>query len=128
MIPIPVQITFHRMPRSAGLERDIRDHVSRMASSQPRLQRCRVVVGRPHRHRHVHPCPVQVGLELGRRGAEPVIVRQSVRGRRVTGGVLRRRMAEGLGAPCRDAYDVVHEAFAVARRRLHDRAPNRRGR
>jgi hypothetical protein len=127
MTPVPLQITFQGLPHSVALEDTIRGHVARLAHLHPRLTRCRVVVRRPHRHRRLQARPVQVGILMGRRGAAPVAVRRDAAGPDAE-PLPRRYTLEGIVPPAREAYEAVHEAFAVAGRRLRNRTRPRRRR
>lgn len=48
---LPVDITFRDMTPSNALEATIERWADRLARIEPRIQRCRVVIERPHRNR-----------------------------------------------------------------------------
>jgi hypothetical protein len=52
MTLIPVQITFRGLPHSDALEADIRERVVWLEQFYTDIVGCRIVVEKPHRHRH----------------------------------------------------------------------------
>jgi ribosome-associated translation inhibitor RaiA len=47
---LPLQITFHHMPKSEALEEVIRERAGKLAQVYDRMIGCRVVVDAPHRN------------------------------------------------------------------------------
>lgn len=107
MITRPVQINFCNMAASPALESEVRSRVAWLESFYPEINRCRIVIEIPHRHRR-RGRSVHVRIELSVPGDDVIVNRAPV---------LRDR----------DAYVAVHHAFDIARRRLEDLARRQRG-
>jgi ribosome-associated translation inhibitor RaiA len=100
----PLQITLHGVDRSPALEDDIRAKAEKLQQFHHAITSCRVVVERPHRHRH--------------RGGQFVVrLRVAVPGDEI---VINHDHAE-------DVHVAVRDAFDAARRRLEDHVRRRDG-
>lgn len=101
---LPVQVTFHGMPRSPALEESILEKAAKLDRFHPHVISCRAVVEEAARHK-------QQGKEF--------VVRLDIR---VKGGefAVNRDHSE-------DPFIAVRDAFTAARRQLEDHARRRRG-
>lgn len=128
MTLIPTQITFHGFDRSEALDADIRERVTWLEQFYPRIVRCRVLVEKPHRHRH-DGRHFRVRIELTVPGGEPIVVSHepSLHGRlKDEEGEAHRKESE-IESVHRYGRVTIREAFDVARRRLEDFAREQRG-
>jgi hypothetical protein len=101
----PIEITFRNMQTSSGLEASIRDWAQRLEHALP-LQRCKVVVEMPHKHRHTGT-PFQVHLTVSIPGHDVAVTR-------------------GERPEYQDPYLAVADAFRAARRELLEFIAQRR--
>jgi ribosome-associated translation inhibitor RaiA len=104
LVMLPVDVVFRNLQRSEAIEARIRAKADELAVFDPRLQQCRAVVELPHRHQK-HGDRFLVRLTLSVPGSRDVIIEHG---------------------PGSDVYQVVHDAFAVAERRLTASAQKRR--
>ena len=51
-MPIPLEITFHQLPRSNAIESRVREKVEKLARFCDRIIGCEVVIEAPHAHHH----------------------------------------------------------------------------
>lgn len=92
----PLQISVLGMDHSDALDGHIREKVHKLEDVYPRIVACRIVVEKPHRHRHQGGhCDVRIDLQLPGR-ASVVVTRQH----------------------SEDAYVALRDAFDSARRQL----------
>lgn len=102
---LPVDVVFRNLQRSDAADASVRAKAEELALFDPRLQRCRVVVDLPHRHR-----------------------KQGDRFRvRIALAVPRHKDLLIEHGPVPDVHQAIHDAFEVARRRLKAHAERRRG-
>jgi ribosome-associated translation inhibitor RaiA len=119
----PVQVSFHKMDVSPGLEDEIRSRAAWLESFYPGIIGCRVVLSVPHRHRR-RGRSVHVRIELSVPG-EDVVVNHEPAPDRTDSSAPRKR--DELDGRHKDAHVAIREAFDVARRRLEDAARRQRG-
>jgi ribosome-associated translation inhibitor RaiA len=100
---LPLQITFHHMPKSEALEEVIRERAGKLAQVYDRMIGCRVVVDAPHRNQQKGRS-YEVRIDISVPGSEIVITRE----------------------PRPECLAAVNDAFEVARRRLMDFAKKRK--
>lgn len=100
---LPVQVTFHGISHSDGLEQTIREHAEKLQRFHPKLVSCRVVV-------EFAACHQQRGKEF--------VVRLDIK---VPGAELAVNHDHH-----EDVMVAVHQAFAAAKRRLEEHARRRR--
>lgn len=100
---LPVQVTFHGISHSDGLEHSIRDHAEKLQKFHPKLISCRVVVEFAARHQQ-RGNEFVVRLDIKVPGAEIAVNHDHHE----------------------DVMAAVHQAFAAAKRRLEEHARRRR--
>lgn len=100
---LPLQITFHNMPKSDALEELIRERAAKLEQVYERMIGCRVVVDAPHRNQQKGRT-YEVGIDISVPGSEIVISRE----------------------PKPDCMAALNDAFEAARRRLMDFAKKRK--
>jgi ribosomal subunit interface protein len=100
---LPLQITFHNMPKSDALEELIRERAAKLAQVYERMIGCRVVVDAPHRNQQKGRT-YEVRIDISVPGSEIVITRE----------------------PKPDCMTALNDAFETARRRLMDFAKKRK--
>jgi len=99
----PVQIEFHEVAHTQALESLIREKARKLESVFPRLMRCHVSIGQPHRRKQQgKPFNVRVALHVP--GGELVVNRDQHE----------------------DVYVALRDAFDAARRQLEDHAQKMR--
>ena len=128
MALIPTQVTFRGLDRSEAVEAEIRERVAWLEQFYSGIVRCRVLVEKPHRHRH-DGRHFHVRIELTVPGGEPIVVSHepSLHGRlKDTEGEAHRKESE-IESVHRYVRVAIREAFDVARRRLEDFAREQRG-
>jgi hypothetical protein len=108
-MPLPVQINFRGLRRSAALTTHIRSWAERLARFHERLERCEVTVELPHRHQR-----------QGRQFEVRIVLR-------VPGADLAVNHAPGVAEAHDDPFVAVRDAFLAARRRLEDHVRKIRG-
>ena len=128
MTLIPTQITFRGLDVSDALEANIRDRVAWLERFSPGIVHCRVLVEKPHRHRH-DGRHFHIRIDLTVPGRDPVVISHepSLHAQlKDTEGETHRKESEIEGVH-RYALVAIREAFDVARRRLEDIAREQRG-
>jgi len=104
---IPLAISFRDMSPSAGLETLVRDCTDKLGLVYDHIERCEVVIERPHRRHH--------------RG-QRVRVRVHVA---IPGPDIEVSGVHDLDPSNENAYVAVRDAFRAARRQLDDRRARR---
>ncbi len=105
----PTTITFRTMDPSPFVEASIQRWVDRLATAFPRIERCDVVIDRPHRHgRHGNLFHVRIDLVTPHK-------------------VIAVSADPGQDHSHEDVYVAIGDAFRAARRQLHDHAEIQRG-
>jgi len=98
----PVNITFRDLERTPAIDAFVQRWVAKLEESHPRIERCDVVIERPHQHKHQGQ-PFHVRVTLAVPGPDVVVSRDhAVDGRH------------------EDLYVALGDAFRAARRRLED--------
>lgn len=115
----PVDVVFRNMVSDPKIETNIVERAQALAKVHGRIERCRVVVDRPHQHRQ-EGSPYAVRIHVAVPGDDVVVEthvpapeigdRESVRG------------SDARKAEHRDLSVVLHDAFDAAKRRLRERA------
>lgn len=100
---LPVQVTFHGISHSDGLEQTIREHVEKLHRFHPKLVSCRAVVEYAARHQQ-RGNEFVVRLDIKVPGAEIAVNHDHHE----------------------DVMSAVHQAFAAAKRRIEEHARRRR--
>jgi ribosome-associated translation inhibitor RaiA len=100
----PLKITFHGMPSSMWVESFIETRVARLERTCGRLQKCSVVVDKPHHH-HRHGNTFHIHLDIAVPGKQFAFSRD-------------RERDHGH----EDVYVAITDAFRAARRQLQDHA------
>lgn len=128
MTLIPTQVTFRGLDVSEALETDIRERVTWLEQFYADIVRCRVLVEKPHRHRH-DGRHFHVRLEVTVPGGDPIVVSHepSLHGQWKDAERETHRKGSEIEAVHRYGRVAVHEAFDLARRRLEDFAREQRG-
>ncbi|HVV82667.1 MAG TPA: HPF/RaiA family ribosome-associated protein [Kofleriaceae bacterium] len=106
---VSTHVTFHQLDHSDGIEAAIREHADRLEHLGERIERCDVVIERPHRSQR-EGLPFHVRIHLHVPGNDVIIDRDP-----------------GLNEAHTDPYVAIHDAFHAARRRLEDHIRTRRG-
>ncbi len=107
----PVHITFQDIAPSSAIDAAIRTRAARLGGHDERITDCRVALSRPRRrgrHGHIY----QVRVEIGLAGDVDVVVSRE----------------PGLDRAHEDVFVAIRDAFAAARRQLHDHVQRRSGR
>jgi ribosome-associated translation inhibitor RaiA len=98
----PLEITFHGMSTSMAVEAYIQSWVVRLERGCARIQRCSVLVDKPHHHqRHGHRFHIRIDLTIP--GRQFVITREPER-----------------DPGHEDVYVAISDAFRSARRQLQE--------
>jgi ribosome-associated translation inhibitor RaiA len=106
---IPLDLTFRDMDSSAAVTEAVQRLVDRLAKFDHRIQRCAVVVERPHQH-HRSGQQFHVRIELTVPDRTITVARDA-----------------GLDASHEDIYIAIADAFRAAKRQLQDHAQIQRG-
>jgi hypothetical protein len=106
---LPVEITFRDMTPSLALEATIQRWADRLAWIEPNIQRCEVVIERPHRKRSSNQ-QFHVRIEVAIPGHSIIVGRDPARSEEHV-----------------DPYVAVGDAFRAARRQLQEAIEIRRG-
>lgn len=106
---LPVEITFRDMTPSLALQHTIERWADRLARMEPNIQRCDVVIERPHR-KHKTGQLFHVRVEIAIAGSTIIVGRDPARDDAHT-----------------DPYVAVGDAFRAARRQLQNAIEIRRG-
>lgn len=100
----PIEIKFIGIEPSTALETFVRDWAGKLAHVSDTIERCAVVIDRPHRH-HRHGRRYEVRIALAVPGPDIVVGDHG-----------------GLSGAHEDVFVAVRDAFRAARRCLDDRA------
>jgi ribosome-associated translation inhibitor RaiA len=103
---IPLELSFHNMKSSDGLQAAVSDHVARLEKLHGHIVGCRVVIEMPHKSHRVGQNLPDVHILLRVPGKEIAVTREMV------------HASDWKSAT--DAYAVLDNAFAVAASRLKD--------
>lgn len=101
---IPLNITLRDMAPTPAIDRFVDRWVSRLEQVYPRIERCDVLIERPHRHQHQGQ-RFHVRLTLSVPGPDVVVSRD-----------------HALDGAHEDLYVAIRDAFRAARRQLEDHA------
>lgn len=110
MTDVAVRITFRGLSHSDAVEANVREGLAWLRQFYDGITACRVLVEVPHRH-HRTGRSVHVRVELSVKGGEPLVVSHE---------------SPSYEPFKSNATVVIHRAFDIARRRLHDRVTTRR--
>jgi ribosome-associated translation inhibitor RaiA len=124
----PVQITFHNIDDTTGLEEAVRARVNALEAYHPHIVGCRLLVDVPHRHRE-HGQQVQVRVTVSLPGEDVVVTHEPTRHGATAASepaAAPGKVAEADGVRA-DALVAIREAFDLARRCLQDLARKSRG-
>ncbi len=99
---IPLDLTFRDMEPSPAVTTAVRASLDRLGAHCDRIQRCEVVIERPH-HSKRHGQPLHVRLELSVPDRVISVVRDP-----------------GDEAAHTNVYTAIHDAFHAARRQVDD--------
>ncbi|HUJ59040.1 MAG TPA: HPF/RaiA family ribosome-associated protein [Kofleriaceae bacterium] len=108
IMPIPLQVTFRDMASTPALDELIRGWVSKLEHVYDRIERCHVLVERPHLHHHQGP-RVHVRITLAVPGPDIVVSHD-----------------HALDAAHESAHVAIRDAFQAARRQLEDHVRRQR--
>ena len=124
---LPVDVVFLHLRRSAATEHRIRERAEELAGLYPAISGCRVLVEVPHKH-HTGGKRFRVRIELKMLRREDVVVERGPGGKGAAASADTRsvRKSDEVDAPFTDVALVIHDAFEVAKRRLHTIAERRR--
>jgi len=106
---LPLQIAFHNMPHSTGIESAIRTNAEWLDHYHDGIMSCRVVVDRPHLH-HKDGNLFQIRIDL-----------------KVPRGELVVKRDQSQHAEYADSDNMIREAFDEVRRQLEDHAGHLHG-
>ena len=128
MTLIPTQVTFRGLDVSEALEAEIRERATWLEQFYAGIVRCRVLVEKPHRHRH-DGRHFHVRVEVTVPGGDPIVVSHepSLHGRLKDAEREAHRKESEIESVHRYGRVAVREAFDIARRRLEDFAREQRG-
>jgi ribosomal subunit interface protein len=107
-MPVPLRLSFRDMETTAALEELVGRWVERLERTYHRIERCDVVVDRPHQH-HRQGRRIRVRVTLAVPGPDIVVSRD-----------------HALDGSHEDAYVAIRDAFRAARRQLEDHARRQR--
>ncbi len=97
-LQVPLQITFHNVPRSDALDGHIRQKAARLEAFQPRITSCRVTVGEIGKHEH-QSRQFRIRVDVRMPGHQEFVVNRDHDD---------------------DPYVAVREAFDAIERQLHE--------
>jgi ribosome-associated translation inhibitor RaiA len=103
---IPLELCFHNMDSSDGLQAAVSEHVARLEKLHDHIIGCRVVIEMPHKSHRVGQNLPDVHILLRVPGKEIAVTKEMVHA--------------GSKKSATDAYAVLDNAFAVAAGRLKD--------
>jgi cold shock CspA family protein/ribosome-associated translation inhibitor RaiA len=106
---LPLQIAFHNMSPSEGIEAIIRKKTARLDRFAEHIMGCRVVVEAPHKH-HRHGNQYQVRIDLTLPGGEIVVNREA-----------------SEHTEHQDLQIAIRDAFDSARRQVEEYVRRQRG-
>jgi ribosomal subunit interface protein len=104
---VPLQVTFHGLPVSESVERDVQRRIRELEKAFPRIISCRVSIELPHRHQR-QGRRYRVRVDLGFPGFNAVAGH-----------------AAGQRAEHEDVYLAVDDAFQAVRRQLDEHVGRR---
>jgi ribosomal subunit interface protein len=104
----PLNITFRDMERTPALDQFVQRWVSKLEQVYPRIERCDVLIERPHQHRHQGQ-RFHVRISLAVPGPDIVVSRD-----------------HAFDGAHEDLYVAIRDAFRAARRQLEDHARRQR--
>ncbi len=107
-MPLPLQVTFRDMDPTPALEDFVRTWVAKLERIYDRIERCHVLVERPHQH-HRQGKRVHVRITLAVPGPDVVVSHD-----------------HSLDGSHEDVYVAIRDAFRAARRRLEDHVRRQR--
>lgn len=105
---VPLELTFRDMEATPAADELVRRWVGKLEHVYDRIERCRVVIERPHQHQHQGQ-RIHVSVTLAVPGEDIVVNRD-----------------HGLDAAHEDLHVAIRDAFHAARRRLEDHARRQR--
>jgi hypothetical protein len=108
-MPVLLEVTFRDMSTSDAVIAAAQRWANRLGKLDPRIQRCSVVVDRPHQ-RHRQGQQFHIRIELARPDQTITVTRDP-----------------GLDGAHEDIYVALADAFRAARRQLQDHTQIRRG-
>ena len=101
-MPVPLQVTFRKMPPSPYVRARIKERADRLIRFHDRIVACRVVVEAPHRHHHKGKL-YAIAVEL-----------------KLPGGSLNSHRNPGGHHSHEDVYVAVRDAFDAVERQIQD--------
>ncbi len=107
---LPLQITFRHMERSEALETDIQERAGKLDQYCDQIMACRVVVDRPHQHKHQGNL-FRISVDLTVPGGEIVASREA----------SEHHAHEDPYVATRDAFDAVKRRLEDYVRRNHNK-------
>lgn len=107
-MPAPLQVTFRDMDSTPALEEFVRHWASKLEHVYDRIERCHVLVERPHQHHHQGQ-RVHVRVTLAVPGPDIVVSHD-----------------HSLDGSHEDVYVAIRDAFHAARRQLEDHVRRQR--
>jgi ribosome-associated translation inhibitor RaiA/cold shock CspA family protein len=107
-MPFPLTITFRDLKSSPAIEDFVRRWASRLETVYHRVERCQVVIERPHKH-HRHGQRYHVRVTLAVPGPDVEVSRD-----------------HSLDGAHEDLHVAIRDAFRAARRQLEDHARRQR--
>ncbi len=107
-MPIPLQVTFRDLDSTPALEDFVRTWVAKLEHVYDRIERCQVLVERPHQH-HRQGQRVHVRVTLAVPGPDVVVSHD-----------------HSLDGSHEDIYVAIRDAFRAARRQLEDHVRRQR--
>lgn len=103
-MPVPLQVTFRDMTSTSAIDELIRTWVAKLEHVYDRIERCHVLVERPHQH-HRQGQRIHVRITLAVPGPDVVVSHD-----------------HSLDSGHEDMYVAIRDAFHAARRKLEDHA------
>ncbi len=103
-MPMQLQISFRDMELTPALDAFVREWVAKLEHVYDRIERCEVLVDRPHQHHHQGQ-RIRVRITLAVPGPDIVVSHD-----------------HALDGAHEDAYVAIRDAFQSARRQLEDHA------
>lgn len=100
----PRDITFRDMEPSPAVERFVQDWIDKLEQVYPRIERCHVLIERPHQHQHQGQ-RFHVRISLAVPGPDVIVSRD-----------------HALDGAHEDLHVAIRDAFRAARRQLEDHA------
>jgi ribosomal subunit interface protein len=105
---LPLQVSFHEVPRSESIERHVRKRAAKLDQFFERVTSCRVAVEAPHRHRHYGKQHYRVRIDITIPGHEIAIARNPPQNEK----------REDLHATIDDAFDDAERRLEDASKRM----------